>query len=1049
MSINEDIVEQAALGILTEMGYAYTGPGQIAPDGSAPERTAYSDVILRGRLTEAVERLNPTIPAEARAEAIKQLSITETPSLIEENRRIHRLLTDGVDVEFMVADGEIKGDKVWLIDFDNLDNNDWLVTNQFTVVEGRYNRRPDIVVFVNGLPLSIIELKNAGAENAHITGAINQLQTYKAQIPALFRTNAVLIASDGMLARIGSLTADEERFMPWRTVTGADGDFTPHGPREMETLLRGVFDRRRLLLLLRDFIVFGDRGEGPFKIIAGYHQFHGAMKALASAIEAARPDGNRKIGVIWHTQGSGKSLLMAFFGGLIVRSKELQNPTLVVLTDRNDLDDQLFSTFSLCRDLIRQTPEQADSRDELRRLLNRASGGVIFTTVQKFSPEAGEESFPVLTDRRNVIVIADEAHRSQYGFDAKLDKATGKRRYGYAHYIRQGLPNASFIGFTGTPIEADDVNTPAIFGEYIDVYDISRAVEDGATVPIFYESRLARIVLNEDEKPRIDAEIEAILEDDAMSEQEKQKAKWTTVERLVGSEKRLSQIAADLVEHLEARIAGMKGKAMAVCMSRRICVDLYNQIVKLRPNWHSDDDDKGAIKIVMTGSASDPLDWQQHIGNKKRRDEIAKRARNPDDPLKLVIVRDMWLTGFDAPCMHTMYIDKPMRGHGLMQAIARVNRVFKDKPGGLIVDYIGIAQNLKNALGQYTQSDQEKTGIDEEEAVAVLMEKYEVVRGMYHGHDYHLGIIGQPRQRLVALADAIDWILKWQEQEAAKVESAEGKKKVHRRYQDAVLELSKAYALASASDEARVIRDEVGFFQAVRAALVKTTATGKMSDRAKTFAVEQLLNQAVANAEIIDILEAAGIQSPDLSILSDEFLAEIQQMEKKNLALEALKKLLNGEIRSRSHSNLVETKSFSRRLEDAVARYHANAISAVEMIQELVALAKDIKASAARGEEDGLSPEERAFYDALAENESAVEVMGSEQLRVIAHELVQQMRASVTVDWHQKNSARARMRILVKRILKKFGYPPDLEQEAVQTVLAQAEVMLREVKASA
>ncbi|MCX2698914.1 type I restriction endonuclease subunit R [Ochrobactrum chromiisoli] len=813
----------------------------------------------------------------------------------------------------------------------------------------------------------------------------------------------------------------------------------------METLLRGVFNKSRFLALLRDFIVFGDKGAGPFKIIAGYHQFHGARKALAAAIEAASPEGDRKIGVIWHTQGSGKSLLMAFFGGLIVRSRELENPTLVVLTDRNDLDDQLFSTFGLCRDLIRQTPEQAGSRDDLHQLLNRASGGVIFTTVQKFSPEAGEENFSELTARRNVIVMADEAHRSQYGFDAKLDRTTGQRRYGYAHYIRQAMPNASFIGFTGTPIEADDVNTPAIFGEYIDVYDISRAVEDGATVPIFYESRLARIELDEDEKPRIDAEIEAILEDDEATEQEKQKAKWTAVERLVGAEKRLSLIAADLVEHLEARITGMNGKAMAVCMSRRICVDLYNQIIKLRPDWHSEDDDKGAIKIVMTGSAADPLAWQLHIGNKKRRDDLAKRMRDPDDPLKLVIVRDMWLTGFDAPCMHTMYIDKPMRGHGLMQAIARVNRVFRDKPGGLIVDYIGIAQNLKNALGQYTRSDQDKTGIDEEEAIAVLMEKYEVVRGMFHGHDYNLGITGQPQQRLAALADAIDWILRWQEREAARTEKVEDKKKAHRRYQDAVLELSKAYSLASASDAARAIRDEVGFFQAVRAALVKTTGTGKMSDQAKSLAVEQLLNQAVANAEIVDILKAAGIQSPDLSILSDEFLAEIQQMDKKNLALEALKKLLNGEIRSRSRANVVETKSFSRRLEEAVARYHANAISTVEMIQELIALARDIKASAARGEEHGLSPEELAFYDALAENESAVEAMGSEQLRIIATELVQQMRGSATVDWQHKVSARARMRVLVKRILKKYGYPPDLEQEAVQMVLAQAEVILREV----
>lgn len=1044
---NEGLVEEVVIGTFRELGYDYEPAAVISPDGSAPAREAYGDVLLVERLRAATERLNPAIPADAREQAIRQLLMTETPSLVEENRRIHKLITEGIDVEFGIGDGEVKGDKVWLIDFENTENNDWLVTNQFTVVEGKYTRRPDVMVFVNGLPLGVIELKNAGSETATIDQAFQQLQTYKAQVPSLFRANAVLVASDGMLARIGSLTADEERFMPWRSVTGADGDFTPRGPYEMDTLLRGVFDKERFLALIRDFIVFGDQGVGAFKIIGGYHQFHGARKAIASAIEAAKPDGNRKIGVIWHTQGSGKSFLMAFLGGLIVRSRELENPTLIVLTDRNDLDDQLFGTFSLCKDLIRQTPEQANSRDDLRRLLNRASGGVIFTTVQKFTPEAGEERFPMLTDRRNVIVMADEAHRSQYGFDAKLDKETGKRRYGYAHYIREALPNASFIGFTGTPIEAEDVNTPAIFGEYIDIYDISRAVEDKATVPIYYESRLARVELNEDEKPKIDAEIEAMLEDDALSEQEKQKARWTTVERLVGSKKRLAQIAADLVAHLEKRVEGLPGKAMAVCMSRRICVDLYNEIIALRPEWHSDDDDKGAIKIVMTGSASDPLEWQPHIGNKKRRDDLAKRARKLDDPLKLVIVRDMWLTGFDAPCMHTMYVDKPMHGHGLMQAIARVNRVFKDKPGGLIVDYIGIAQNLKKALAQYSQSDRDKTGIDEEEAVAVLLEKYEIVHAMFSGHDYSLGISGAPQQRLKALADGIDWILKWQEKEAAKVEGIDAKKKAHRRYQDAVLELSKAYALASASDAAAEIRDEVGFFQAVRAALVKTTATGKMSDKAKSLAVEQLLNQAVANAEIVDILKAAGLQSPDISVLSDEFLADVQRMEKKNLALEALKKLLNGEIKSRSQSNVVQSKAFSKRLEEAVARYHANAISTVEMIQELIALAKEMQAAAARGEELGLSPEEIAFYDALAANDSAVQAMGSDQLRVIAHELVEQMRNSATVDWHHKSSARAKMRVLVKRILKKFGYPPDLEQEAVQTVLAQAELLLKEVAA--
>lgn len=1042
---SEGLVEEVVLATFQELGYIYQSTQIISPDGTSPARSAYGDVLLPDALAAAVERLNPSIPADAREQAIRQLTVTETPSLVEENRRIHRLITEGVDVEFGVRDGEVKGDKLWLIDFEQPENNDFWVTNQFTVAEGKYTRRPDVMVFVNGLPLGIIELKNAASENTTIHEAYNQLQTYKEQIPSLFRTNAVMVASDGMLARIGSLTADEERFMPWRSVTGAEGDFTPHGPYEMDTLLRGVFEKERFLALIRDFTVFGDRGEGPFKILGGYHQFHGARKAIASAIEAVKPDGDRRIGVIWHTQGSGKSLLMAFLGGLIVRSRELENPTLIVLTDRNDLDDQLFGTFSLCKDLIRQTPEQADSRDDLRKLLNRASGGVIFTTVQKFTPEKGEEVFPVLTERHNVIVMADEAHRSQYGFDAKLNRETGERRYGYAHYIRQALPNASFMGFTGTPIEAADVNTPAIFGKYIDIYDISRAVEDGATVPIYYESRLARIELNEDEKPKIDAEIEAMLEDEGLTEQEKQKAQWTTVERLVGSKKRLAQVAADLVEHLEKRIEGLPGKAMAVCMSRRICVDLYNEIVALRPEWHSDDDDKGVIKIVMTGSASDPLDWQPHIGNKKRRDDLAKRARKLDDPLKLVIVRDMWLTGFDAPCMHTMYIDKPMRGHGLMQAIARVNRVFKEKPGGLVVDYIGIATNLKKALAQYSQSDRDKTGIDEEEAVAVLLEKYEIVQGMFAGHHYGLGVTGKPVERLKALADGIDWILKWQQAEAAKVESAEAKKQVHRRYQDAVLELSKAYALASASDAATEIRDEVGFFQAVRAALVKTTATGKMSDKAKSLAVEQLLNQAVANAEIVDILKAAGLQSPDISVLSDQFLMDVQKLDKKNLALEALRKLLNGEVKSRSKTNVVEAKAFSKRLEEAVARYHANAISTVEMIQELIALAKEMQAASARGDELGLSPEEVAFYDALAGNETAVQVMGSEQLRVIAHELVEQMRNSVTVDWQHKASARAKMRVLVKRILKRFGYPPDLEQEAVQTVLAQAELLLREV----
>ncbi|MDO1580966.1 type I restriction endonuclease subunit R [Rhizobium oryzicola] len=1042
IGFSEDTVEQAGIETLQSLGWLYLHGSVIAPDGSSPQRPSYSDPVLVKRLEAWVEQINPDIPEEARAEAIRQVLVSQTNDTVEENRRIHSLITEGVTVEYRSKD-RIVGEKVWLVDFENPDANDWLVVNQFTLIEGRKNRRPDLVLFVNGLPLAVLELKNPGDENATLKAAFNQIETYKRDIPSLFRTNALLVTSDGIKARIGSLTAQEERYMPWRTVNG--NDYAPPGTPELDTLLEGVFEKSRFLKLIRDFTVFGDRGDGPFKIIAGYHQFHGAQKAIREAIDASRPDGDRKIGVIWHTQGSGKSFLMAFFAGLAVRSVELQNPTVLILTDRNDLDDQLFGTFSLCRDLIRQTPEQAENRDDLKRLLERSAGGVIFTTVQKFLPLGSQESFPLLTDRRNVIVIADEAHRTQYGLDARLDTKTGVRRYGYAHYIRQALPNASFIGFTGTPVEGVDRNTPAIFGDYIDIYDISRAVEDGATVPIYYESRLARIELDEDEKPKIDAEVEALVEDDTLTEAEKFKAKWATVEALVGAEKRLSLVAADLVAHLEARLAALDGKAMAVCMSRRICVELYDEIVKLRPDWHSEDDTAGAVKIVMTGAASDPLNWQQHIGNKRRRDLLAKRARDPNDPLKLVIVRDMWLTGFDAPSMNTMYVDKPMRGHGLMQAIARVNRVFRDKPGGLIVDYIGILQNLKNALKDYSPNDQDKTGIPEEEAVAVMLESFQRVKSVFHGHDYSSGLNGSPQERLRALALAIDWVLKWQESEAVKASSDDARKQAHRAYQDLVLSLTKAYALASASDEAAAVRDEVGFFQTVRAAIAKSTAKGSFTGTDRAFAVQQLIDRAVASTEIIDVLRAAGIESPDISILSDDFLAELQGMERKNFALEALKKLLNGEIKSRLQTNVVESRTFSRRLEEAVARYHSNAISAVEMLNELIALAKDLQAARRRGEESGLSGEEIAFYDALAQNESAIQVLGDDKLRLIAHELLEQLRQNATVDWHKRESARARMRVLVKRILKKYGYPPDLSEDAVKLVLEQAEALLRSV----
>jgi type I restriction enzyme R subunit len=1032
--LSEAAVEQALLDQLRTLGYIIEREEDIGPDGHRPERESHDEVILKKRVEDTVARLNPSLPLEARQVAVRRVMQFELPSLLEENRRIHKLMTEGVDVEYYADDGTLTAGKVALIDFEHPEQNDWLAVSQFVVINGQSKRRPDVVVFVNGLPLGVIELKAPGSAGAHLLGAFNQLQTYKQQISTLFNTNALLVTSDGIAARVGSLSADLERFMPWRTTDGTN--VAQKGAPELSTLIEGIFERRRLLDLICHFTVFGETGSGLAKIIAGYHQFHAVRHAVNCTVSASSPGGNQRIGVIWHTQGSGKSLLMAFYAGQLVKHPAMANPTLVVLTDRNDLDDQLFSTFSMCHDLIRQTPVQASSREDLKKMLSRASGGVIFTTLQKF----GEIAEP-LTTRRNVVVIADEAHRSQYGFNAKVDAKTGEISYGFAKYMRDALPNASFIGFTGTPIEADDVNTPAVFGHYIDVYDISRAVEDGATVPIYYESRLARIELDEEEKPKIDTEVNELTEEDSEADQERFKKKWSTVEALVGSDKRLALVAQDMVAHFEDRVAALDGKAMVVCMSRRICVKLYDEIVKLRPDWHSTDDNAGAVKIVMTGAASDPQEWQQHIGQKARRDLLAKRARDPKDPLKLVIVRDMWLTGFDAPCMHTMYVDKPMQGHGLMQAIARVNRVFRDKPAGLIVDYIGIAQNLKSALQQYSKNDQENTGVDEAQATAVMMEKYEIVRDMYHGYDYVSAMNGTPQQRLAMMAGAIEWILDLQQKLAEKEETKEGKKNAHRRYQDAVLALSKAFALASASDQARDIREDVGFFQAIRAALVKSSTGSGVTQQERELAIQQIVSRAVVSTEIVDILAAAGIKSPDISILSDEFLAEVQQMERKNLALEALRKLINDGIRSRSKTNVVQTKAFSERLEDAVARYHANAITTAEVLQELIELAKDIRAARQRGEESGLSDEEIAFYDALAENESAVQMMGDDKLKLIAHELLMSLRENVSVDWAHRDSARARMRVLVKRILRKYGYPPDLQDMAVQTVLQQAEAL--------
>lgn len=1036
---NENHIEQLTLEILADLGFQILHGPDIAPDSADAERMSYGDVFLMERFKKSLERINSHLDADALDDVLRKLSLVETPSLAEENRRLHHFITDGVDVEVTRADGTIGGDKAWLIDFDNPENNDWVAVNQFTIIEDSRERRPDVVVFINGLPVGVIELKNPGDENATLEGAFNQLQTYKNQISSLFRTNAVLVTSDGIAARIGSLTAGLERFMPWRTVDGHE--ILRKGMPELPTLLEGIFDKKRFLDYLRGFIVFENNGSKIIKKIAGYHQFHAVRHAVDCTVKASRPGGDKRIGVIWHTQGSGKSLLMAFYAGRIIVNPEMANPTVVVITDRNDLDEQLYTTFAGCTDLIRQPPVKAENREQLKELLAVASGGVIFTTIQKFSPEKGEK-YPLLTDRRNVVVIADEAHRSQYGFKAKVSAETGEISYGFAKHMRDALPEASFIGFTGTPIEETDVNTPAVFGEYIDIYDIQRGVEDQATVPIYYESRLARIELDEDERPTLDSEVDELLEDSEEIDSERQKAKWSRIEALVGSEKRLKMVARDIVEHFEKRVEAMQGKAMVVCMSRRICVELYNKIVALRPDWHSEEDDKGTIKVVMTGSAADPEEWQQHIGPKARREALAKRAKNPDDDLKLVLVRDMWLTGFDAPCMHTMYMDKPMRGHGLMQAIARVNRVFKDKPGGLIVDYIGLAQNLKAALTQYSEGDREQTGIDENEAVALMLEKYEVVRDMFHGLDYSKAVAGSARERLYAIAEAMEWVQEMQRKEAAKYEDEKKKKQAWRMYADAVLVLSKAFALASASDQAAKIRDEVGFFQTVRAALAKsTTVAGKSSKQNLDFAVQQIVSRAVQSTEIVDILAAAGIKTPDLSILSDEFLAELKGMKQQNLALDALRKLLNGQIKSQGKTNVVMQKAFSDRLQDAIQRYHNNAITAAEVITELIKLAKDIREARLRGEEEGLSNEEIAFYDALAQNNSAVQVMGNDQLKVIAHELLVKVKSNIGVDWTHSENARARVRVLVKKILRKFGYPPDMQAEAVKTVLKQAEVL--------
>ena len=1017
-TIYESDIEEASLNWLAELGYTVLHGPDIAPDTPDAERSSYNEVILTRRLRDAVAHLNPKIPAEAQEEAIRKVLNPDSHTLVQNNRAFHLMLVDGIEVEYRQLDGTIRGERVRLIDFDTPENNDWLAVNQFTVVETS-ERRPDIVLFVNGLPLAVIELKNPTDEKATVLTAFRQIQTYKQEIPVLFTYNEAIVISDGLEARIGSLTADTEWFLPWRTIEGEDE--APSTEVELEVLIKGAFDRHRFLRYLKHFIVFEDTEGGIVaKKIAGYHQYHAVKTAVDTTVQASSLEGDKQCGVVWHTQGSGKSLTMAFYAGSIVQHPLMENPTLVVITDTNDLDDQLFGTFARCHQLLRQTPAQAQSRRHLRELLKVASGGVIFTTVQKFFPEGEETRFPQLSDRRNIVLIADEAHRSQYGF---ID--------GFARHIRDALPNASFIGFTGTPIELTDRNTVAVFGDYISVYDIQQAVQDGATVPIYYESRLAKIELDENEKPHIDPEFEEVTETEEVTQKEKLKTKWAQLEALVGTEKRLGLIADDIIAHFEERLETMDGKGMIVCMSRRICVDLYNAIVKRRPEWHDNDDKKGAIKVVMTGSASDDASWQPHIRNKKRREEMATRFKNAKDPFKLVIVRDMWLTGFDAPSLHTMYVDKPMRGHGLMQAIARVNRVYRDKPGGLIVDYIGLAYHLRQALSNYTKSGgRGDATLDKAEAVAVMMEKHEICCGLFHGFDWALWAAGDATDRIRLLPSAQEHIL----------HQKDGKK----RLLETVSALSKAFALAVPHEKTTEIRDDVSFFQAVRNVLAKPSAAEESQFEAADQAIKQLVSKAVVPEGVVDIFAAAGLKKPDVSLLSDEFLAEVRDLPHKNVAVELLEKLLSGEIKTRSQKNVVQGRSFAEMLERSIRTYQNRTIEAAQVIEELIQIAKEMRQAQDRGEELGLSDEELAFYDALETNDSAIKVLGDETLKAIAIELVDSVRGNVTIDWTLKESVRAKLRLGVKRILRKHGYPPDKQVKATETVLEQAEVLCKD-----
>ncbi|MDI3528018.1 MAG: type restriction enzyme subunit [Tenuifilum sp.] len=1063
MKITENTIEQFAIELLERLGYQYIYAPDIAPDGEKPERNSYEDVLLTGRLQNAVRRINPNIPIDAQEEAIKEIQRINSPELIANNEAFHRMLTEGINVTYQ-KDGHDRGDLVWLIDFETPENNEFIVANQFTVIENGVNKRPDVILFVNGIPLVVIELKNPADENATIKSAFKQLQTYKTAVPSLFTYNEIMVISDGLEAKAGSLSADFSRFMAWKSADGKEE--ASNLVSQMETLINGMLNKKTLLDLIRHFIVFEkskkeDTKTGQITIttikkIAAYHQYYAVNRAVESTLRAAgyppekktpvsmvmespesygvpgvknQPKGDRKGGVVWHTQGSGKSLSMVFFTGKIVLA--MDNPTVLVITDRNDLDDQLFDTFAASTQLLRQEPKQAQNREDLKEKLKVASGGVIFSTIQKFQPEEGNV-YETLSERENIVVIADEAHRTQYGFQAKLDKETGAIKYGFAKYMRDALPNATYIGFTGTPIEKDDKNTPAVFGNYIDVYDIAQAVEDGATVPIYYESRLAKVNLSEEGKQLVE-ELEEDLKQEDLTETQKAKAKWTQLEALIGSQNRIKNIANDIVTHFEARQEVFDGKGMIVTMSRRIAAELYDEIIKIRPQWHSDDLDKGVIKVVMTSASSDGPKIAIHHTTKQQRKMLADRMKDPDDELKLVIVRDMWLTGFDVPMLHTLYIDKPMQGHNLMQAIARVNRVYKDKPGGLVVDYLGIASDLKKALSFYSDSGGKgDPAVLQEQAVALMLEKLEVVSQMFHGFPYEDYFEADTSKKLSIILSAEEHILSLED----------GKK----RYINEVTALSKAFAIAIPHEQAMDVKDEVAFFQAVKARLAKfdRTDSGKTDEEIET-TIRQVIDKALVSEQVIDIFDAAGIKKPDISILSEEFLLELKGMEHKNVAMEVLKKLLNDEIKIRSRKNLVKSRTLMEMLENSIKKYHNKILTAAEVIEELIELSKEIVAMDKQAEELGLSDFEYAFYTAVADNKSARELMGKDKLRELAVVLTERVKANASIDWTIKESVKAKLKVIIKRTLRQYGYPPDMQKLATETVLKQAELIANEI----